>query len=63
MSLDELLVLIYIIIGICVTIYDWKTFHKYEYETLKRIGEVENSMVIIYWITLTLCWPIKLFKL
>jgi len=62
MSLNETLFVIYIIIGICVTIYDWKKFHKYEYETLKRIGEVEDSMVIIYWITLTLCWPIKLLK-
>lgn len=62
MSLNESLFLIYIIIGICVTIYDWKKFRKYDYETLKRSGEVEDSMVIIYWITLTLCWPIKLIK-
>lgn len=62
MSLNESLFLIYIIIGICVTIYDWEKFRKYEYETLKRIGESEDSMVIIYWIMLTLCWPIKLFK-
>ena len=62
MSLNESLFLIYIIIGICVTIYDWEKFRKYEYETLKRIGESEDSMVIIYWIMLTLCWPFKLFK-
>ena len=62
MSLNESLFLIYIIIGICVTIYDWEKFRKYEYETLKRIGESEDSMVIIYWIMSTLCWPIKLFK-
>ena len=62
MSLNESLFLIYIIIGICVTIYDWEKFRKYEYETLKRIGESEDLMVIIYWIMLTLCWPIKLFK-
>ena len=53
MSLNESLFLIYIIIGICVTIYDWENFRKYEYETLKRIGESEDSMVIIYWIMLT----------
>ena len=62
MSLNESLFLIYIIIGICVTIYDWENFRKYEYEALQRIGESEDSMVIIYWIMLTLCWPIKLFK-
>lgn len=62
MSLNESLFLIYIIIGICVTIYDWKKFRKYDYETLKRSEETEDSMVIIYWIMLTLCWPIKLIK-
>ena len=62
MSLNESLFLIYIIIGICVTIYDWEKFRKYEYEALQRIGESEDSMLIIYWIMLTLCWPIKLFK-
>ncbi len=62
MSLNESLFLIYIIIGICVTIYDWQKFRKYDYEASKRSGETEDSMVIIYWITLTLCWPIKLFK-
>ena len=48
MSLNESLFLIYIIIGICVTIYDWEKFRKYEYEALQRIGESEDSMVIIY---------------
>ena len=62
MSLNESLFLIYIIIGICVTIYDWEKFRKYDYEALQRIGASEDAMVIIYWIMLTLCWPIKLFK-
>ena len=62
MSLNESLFLIYIIIGICVTIYDWEKFRKYDYEAAKRSEETEDSMVIIYWIMLTLCWPIKLFK-
>lgn len=62
MSFNESLFLIYIIIGICVTIYDWEKFRKYDYEAAKGSEETEDSMVIIYWITLTLCWPIKLFK-
>ena len=62
MSLNESLFLIYIIIGICVTIYDWKKFRKYDYDAAKISEETEDSTVIIYWITLMLCWPIKLFK-
>lgn len=62
MSLNELF-LIYIIIGVCITIYDWEKFRKYEYKTaLKTLGKVDDSIVILYWITLMLCWPIKLFK-
>ena len=56
--------IIYLLCGILVTYIDWKYYLKNEYlKSLEIYGEVEDGMLIIYWLIEILCWPIFIINL
>ena len=50
--------LVYILIGLAVSLYIWKRDYEGEYNRLKSIGEVEDPMVEIFLCFITIFWPI-----
>ena len=59
----EILFLIYIVIGILLTIYWWEKEQKQLYEEARKSEEgVEKGAIEIYMMGLAALWPIKLIK-
>ncbi len=57
--------LIYLLIGICLTMYWWNKSYKKSYDEAKASGEgVEKGMVNILLTTLMIFWPfVLIYKL
>ena len=58
----EICIFIYILIGLFVMNNYWKKNHEKEYKDLKEKREVEDGMVILYMLGITIFWPIVLVK-
>lgn len=56
----EFCIIIYLLIGIIYCIYDWNKFYKYKYYKFKEKHEVQEPMVILYWLFIISLWPIKI---
>lgn len=56
-----IILIIYLLIGICLTMYWWNKSYKKSYDEAKASGEgVEKGMVNILLTTLMVFWPIVL---
>jgi hypothetical protein len=53
-------VIIYLFIGIVLTIYWWNSLYKKDYKELIAKGECEEPMVILFWLFTTYIWPVVL---
>lgn len=58
LNIGDYCVIVYIIIGIILTIYWWFTEYKKNYEECHASGECEESMVIMLWIFTIFLWPV-----
>lgn len=64
MDVKIVLWIIYLLCGILITYIDWKYYLKNEYlKSLEKYEEVEDGMLIIYWLIEILCWPIFIIHL
>lgn len=61
MTVFEMLFVIYLVIGLIVMIYDWKTYQEPIYKRLKFYKMQEDSMVCLYMLSVWILWPIRLF--
>ena len=61
LSIGDYYVIVYIIIGIILTIYWWFDEYKADYEETMKKGECEKSMVILLWLFTTYMWPVVLY--
>jgi hypothetical protein len=62
MSLECILVIGYLAIGIIMAFIWWNDEYKAEYEYEKENGDTEDSMAIILLLLFTCFWPFKLVK-
>lgn len=52
------ILIIYLILGCVLTRHWWCKYHKEEYNKAKAKGEVNDSIVILYWLFSIVLWPI-----
>ena len=50
--------IIYLTFGCTLTRYWWYIYHKEEYDKAKAKDEVNDSIVILYWLFSIVLWPI-----
>jgi len=62
MSIVDIVCFAYCIIGIIVSLYNWKKHHQYSYNKARLTGEVENGMAVLYIISVAILWPIVLIR-
>ena len=62
METSLIITCVYFVIGIYISIYNWNKYKQPIYEEAKRKGEVDEGMIPIYMIGVTILWPIKVVK-
>lgn len=61
--MEKFLFLAYIVVGIVTVIYDYHLNLKEEYRAAKEDGEVDDSVLIMYWVTMIVLWPLKALQI
>ena len=61
--MEKFLLLLYFVIGLVVVIYDYHLNLKEEYKAAKEDGEVDDSVLIMYWVTMIILWPLKALQI
>lgn len=59
---SNILLIIYLIIGILVACYDWKKYAEPQYRLAKQYGNLEDNMIPIYVTIIIFGWPIKVIN-
>jgi len=62
MSVGQVILIAYFIIGLVLALVWWNDEYKPEYEYEKDIDEVEEPMAILLIVFLMFFWPVKLIK-
>jgi hypothetical protein len=62
MSVGQVILIAYFIIGLVLALVWWNDEYKPEYEYEKDIDEVEEPMAVLLIVFLMFFWPVKLIK-
>ena len=62
MSVGQVILIAYFVIGLVLALVWWNDEYKPEYEYEKNTDEVEESMAVLLIVFLMFFWPIKLIK-
>ena len=62
MSVGQVILIAYFVIGLVLALVWWNDEYKPEYEYEKDTDEVEESMAVLLIVLLMFFWPVKLIK-
>ena len=62
MSVGQVILIAYFVIGLVLALVWWNDEYKPEYEYEKDTDEVEESMAVLFIVLLIFFWPVKLIK-
>jgi hypothetical protein len=62
MSVGQVILIAYFVIGLVLALVWWNDEYKPEYEYEKDADEVEESMAVLLIVFLMFFWPVKLIK-
>ena len=61
--MEPFLILLYFVVGMVVVVYDYYLNHRKDYWIAKQAGNVDDSVLILYWTTIMIIWPLKLLQI
>jgi len=58
--MENIIAIIYAIIGCLYLIYIWHSYQKKVYNELIELGTLDSNMLSMYWLFMILFWPVDL---
>ena len=58
--MENIITIIYVIIGCLYSVYIWRSYQKKVYNELIELGTLDSNMLSIYWMFMILFWPVDL---